>query len=100
MTATFLPLVSFTASGLILFSLDQSATKRSNLPMETASPRIALIHLASHCTSCGQTLPHTAGSAEYFPIILDASSILPFSISLINPGISIETGHPRTHFAF
>ena len=34
--------------GLIPFSLAQSATKRSSLPMETASPFIPRTHLPSH----------------------------------------------------
>ena len=45
------------------FSLAQSATKRSSLPMETGSPLMPRIHLPSHWLSCGQTRPQTAGSA-------------------------------------
>ena len=47
-TATFLPLDSADFSGLILFSLAQSATNLSSLPIDTASPLIPLIHLPSH----------------------------------------------------
>ena len=48
---------------MIPFSLAQSATKRSSLPMETGSPLIPRIHLPSHWLSCGQTRPQIAGSA-------------------------------------
>ena len=52
------------AAGLMPFSLAQSATKRSSLPMETGSPLIPRIHFPSHWLSCGHTRPQTAGSAE------------------------------------
>ena len=43
-TATFLPFFSAGASGLIPFSLAQSATNLSSLPIDTDSPLIPLIH--------------------------------------------------------
>ena len=36
----------------------------SSLPMPTGSPFTPRTHLPSHCVSCGQTRPHTAGSEE------------------------------------
>ena len=48
MTATLCPFFSAGASGLMPFSFAQSATKRSNLPIDTASPLIPLIHTPSH----------------------------------------------------
>ncbi len=39
----------------------QSATKRSSRPMPTLSPLMPRTHLDSHCFSCGQTRPQTAG---------------------------------------
>ena len=50
-TATFLPFFVSALAGLIPFSLAVSATKRSSLPIETASPLIPRIHLASHWLS-------------------------------------------------
>ena len=73
-TATFLPLVFSGAAGTKPFSLDQSATKRSSLPMEIGSPLIPRMHLPSHWLSCGHTRPQTAGSAEDFAITFAASS--------------------------
>ena len=48
MTATFFPFFPADTMGLIPFSLAQSATKRSSLPMEMGSPLIPRIHLPSH----------------------------------------------------
>ena len=76
-TATFLPFFSLGASGEIPFSLAQSATNLSSLPIAIASPLIPRIHLPSHCVSCGHTRPHTAGSADDSLIILYASAKLP-----------------------
>ena len=41
----------------------QSATNRSSLPMDTGWYLTPTTQVASHCDSCGQTRPHTAGSA-------------------------------------
>ena len=67
---------------MIPFSFAQSATKRSSLPMDTASPLIPRRHFPSHCVSCGHTRPQTAGSAlacTHFAFLqvrhLEASSI-------------------------
>ena len=62
MTATFLPVRRAVHFIFIPCSFAQSATKRSSLPMETASPLMPLMHLPSHWVSCGQTRPQTAGS--------------------------------------
>ena len=45
-------------------SLAQSATNLSSFPMETLSPLIPRTHFDSHCFSCGQTRPQTAGRLE------------------------------------
>ena len=50
-TATLCPFYCAAGTGLIPFSFAQSATKRSSLPMETASPFRPRIHLPSHCVS-------------------------------------------------
>ena len=53
-----------TFSGIAFtFSRYQSATKRSRRPMATGSPFTPRTHLDSHCVSCGQTRPESAGSA-------------------------------------
>ena len=41
----------------------QSATNRSRRPMATGLNLAPTTQVASHCDSCGQTRPHTAGSA-------------------------------------
>ena len=74
MTATLMPFVFSGFSGTTPFSLDQSATKRSSLPMETASPLMPRTHWPSHWLSCGQTRPQTAGSAEDLPMTFAASA--------------------------
>ncbi len=86
--------------GWMSCSFAQSAAKRSSLPMETGSPFTPLMHLPSHCVSCGQTLPHTAGSAEEWLMVWYASSNFPSFTSETNFGMSIATGHPFTHCAF
>ena len=40
-----------------------SATKRSSRPMATGLNFAPTTQVASHCDSCGQTRPQTAGSA-------------------------------------
>ena len=50
------------AAGVI--ARDQSATKRSSLPMATGSPFTPRMQLPSHCVSCGQTRPQTAGNED------------------------------------
>ena len=99
-TATLFPFLFGFAFGLIPIFLAVSATYLSSLPIETASPLFPLIHTPSHCVSCGQTLPHTAGSELDCAITSDAPSISPFNISCIKAGIFIDTGQPCIHFAF
>ena len=82
------------------FSFDQSATNLSNLPIDTASDFIPSIHTPSHWLSCGHTLPQTAGNELLLAITLAAPSISSSLIFVINPGMSIPTGHPPTHFGF
>ena len=62
-TATLWPFFSTETLGLTLFSLAQSATKRSSLPIEIGSPLIPRIHFPSHWLSCGHTRPQIAGRA-------------------------------------
>ena len=63
MTATLFPFFSAVTSGLMPFSLAQSATKRSSLPMEIGSPLMPRMHFPSHWVSWGHTRPQTAGRA-------------------------------------
>ncbi len=78
----------------------KSATKRSRRPMATGSSLLPMMQVASHCTSCGQTRPQTAGSAlESFRIRYD-SGISLRARAPMNPGMSISTGQPGTHLGF
>ena len=56
--------------------------------------------MLSHCVSCGQTRPQTAGSDELAEIILYASSNSPVFTLAINSGMDIFTGQPATHGLF
>ena len=89
------------AAGLIPFSLAQSATKRSSLPMETGSPLMPRTHCPSHWLSCGHTRPQTAGRAEDWLMIFECLRqnclLLP---AVMKSGILMETGHPSIHFGF
>ena len=87
-------------AGTTPFSLDQSATKRSSLPMEIGSPLKPRIHFPSHWLSCGQTRPQPAGSALDSAIVAAASLNLPSFTSEMNFGMLIDTGQPLTHCAF
>src|SRR5665647_1007234 len=102
-TATLLPVIAtflIALKGFIaLFSLSKSATNRSSLPTETASPFLLLMQNFWHCSSWGQTLPQIAGRL-FFSFIFFRASVYFFSlINLINSGISIPTGQPLTHCA-
>ena len=55
------------------------------------------IHLDSHCFSCGQTRPQTAGSALVSFSVLAASRNSPRSMFLMKRGMSIPTGQPSVH---
>ena len=69
--------------------------------MATASlPIFKWIHLLSHCFSCGQTRPQTAGRALVSFKVLAASKNSPRSIFLIKVGILIFTGHPCIQVGF
>ena len=63
-TATLWPLETGLAGASCTLALCQSATKRSRRPMPTGSPLMPRTHLLSHCVSCGQTRPQTAGREE------------------------------------
>src|SRR5471030_1127665 len=99
-TATFTPFLGSVALKSTLCSAAQSAVNLSSLPIDTESPFIPKTHLPSHCFSCGQTLPQTAGSALYFATSFAAFSNFSSLTCEINPGILIETGHPSTHLGF
>ena len=63
--------------------------------MATASlPIFRWIHFDSHCFSCGQTRPHTAGRALVSFKVCAALRNSPRSIFFMNLGILIPTGHP------
>src|SRR5574344_1698117 len=55
------------------------------------------MHLLSHCFSCGQTRPQTAGRAEVFFNTFAAARNWPRSMFLMNEGMLMFTGHPSTH---
>ena len=63
--------------------------------MATAScPAFKCVHCDSHCFSCGQTRPHTAGKALVSFRVFAASRNSPRSMFLMNLGILIPTGQP------
>ena len=63
--------------------------------MATAScPAFKCVHCDSHCFSCGQTRPHTAGRALVSFRVFAASRNSPRSMFLMNLGILIPTGQP------
>ena len=68
--------------------------------MPTGSPFTPRTHFPSHCDSCGQTLPQTAGNDEDAEITRYAASKSPFFTSSMNSGMSIPTGHPLTQGRF
>ena len=73
-TATFLPVFfGVGGSGDSPWLASQSATKRSRRPIATDSCFLATTHCFSHCSSCGQTRPQTAGSR--FVVLIDATAL-------------------------
>ena len=62
--------------------------------------RVRWIHLASHCFSCGQTRPQTAGNELLALITLYAPCTSPASICLMKDGMSMLTGQPCTQPGF
>ena len=96
-TATRCPFFSIFFASVFTFFICQSATKRSRRPIPTDSPFIPRTHFDSHCVSCGQTLPQTAGRELVSVIILYAPSKSPSATRAINSGICTATGHPATH---
>ena len=74
----------------------RSATYLSSLPIPTGSPFMPRTQRLSHCVSCGQTRPHTAGRLESFDITSYAPSMSPSRNLAIKSGILIPTGHPPT----
>ena len=86
-------------SGMAMLPLSRSksAAKRSRYPIATAGSFIfRWIHLLSHCFSCGQTRPHTAGRADVLFNTLAAARNCPRSMFLMNDGILMFTGQPST----
>ena len=55
---------------------------------------LTLMHTPSHCFSCGQTRPQTAGRLLVFLMVLMASSKFSRSMFLMNVGILMPTGQP------
>ena len=100
-TATRLP-VGAPIPGISTFPVtrSKSATNRSRRPMATGSPFFPRTHGISHCSSWGQTRPHTAGSALVSLIFLAASMNFPLATRSMNSGIWTLTGHPFTHCGF
>ncbi len=99
-TATFLPVGSAFGGITAPFSRSQSARKRSRRPMLTGSPILPMTHLLWHCTSCGQTLPQTAGRA-FLVLMAAMPSAYFFSLMhLMNVGIGTSTGQPVRHIGF
>jgi len=101
MMATFFP-VAKASSGISIFSCraSHSAANLSRRPMATGAPFLCSRHSTSHCSSCGQTLPHTAGRQFFAFRILMAPLKSSSAIHFTNPGISISTGQPLTHSDF
>ena len=54
----------------------------------------------SHCSSCGQTRPHTAGKLVVSLSLAMAPAGSPSPISLMNAPMSMPTGQPSTHLGF
>ena len=78
----------------------QSARKRSSRPMATGSPFLPSTQFLSHCSSCGQTRPQTAGSAFVRLIFLMPAAQSPSAMQSMKPGMSMPTGQPSTHPGF
>ena len=100
-TATRLP---FGAGGVgawgVPCSASQSARKRSSRPIASGSPFLPRMQSFSHCSSCGQTRPQTAGSAFFSLMVRMPAAKSPSATSPTKPGMSIPTGQPSTHPGF
>ena len=83
-TATLCPFRTAGFTNSTLFSLAQSPTKRSILPIETGSPFIPKIQAPSHWFSCGHTRPQTDGREESSAIICAACVKSPSFTAAIN----------------
>ena len=68
--------------------------------MPTGSPLMPRTHLPSHWFSCGQTRPHTAGSAVEALSTSQAPSKSSAATRAIKAGMSIPTGQPDTQGLF
>ena len=78
MTATLCPLRLMSGAGILsAFSIFQSPTKRSSLPIATGSPLTPKTQEPSHWLSCGQTRPQTLGSELSSEITAAAAAKLP-----------------------
>ena len=101
MTATLCPLRLMSGAGILsAFSIFQSPTKRSSLPIATGSPLMPSTHAPSHCASCGQTRPHTEGSEESSAMTAAAPARSPASTLVMKFGILMETGQCAMHWGF
>ena len=68
--------------------------------MPTGSPLMPRTHLDSHCVSCGQTRPQTAGSEDCLFRISNAPSMSPLATFSMKAGMSICTGQAVTQGLF
>ena len=68
--------------------------------MATGSPRLPRMQFASHCVSCGQTRPVTAGSALSESRLSAAALMFPSARKLMKRGMLTITGQPCTQCAF
>ena len=68
--------------------------------MATASPFLPSTQPRSHCSSCGQTRPHTAGRALVCFTVRMPAANSPSATYPTNAGMSTPTGQPATHPGF
>jgi hypothetical protein len=78
----------------------KSATNRSRRPIATGSHFFPRMQSFSHWSSCGQTLPQTAGRQFVSLIFRAAPRKSPSATSWTKPGMSKSTGHPDTEPGF
>ena len=75
----------------------KSARKRSSLPTCMPWPFLPSTQCPSHCFSCGQTRPHTAGRLLFSLMMCMALPKFPIDNSWIQSGMSWLIGHPFLH---
>ena len=98
MTAILLPVGGVTEAACLRPRLrSSSATNLSRCPIAMGRPFLPRTHASSHWLSCGQTLPHTAGSALSSRMMVAAPEVSPTATSSMKSLILMPTGHPSTH---